>query len=108
MQRALELARAPSGNGSVLGGVQAAGAGAERDVAALGVVVERRAAVPQAGAAVHALFAIEYRDAAGAGRDGLAGAHLDAHLGNAALAEIGIDEAHMIGEAGRRLHLSAD
>src|ERR1035438_5525869 len=65
----------------VFGGMQAAGAGAERDVAVLGVVVERGAAVPQAGAAVNALLAIEDGDAAGTGRDGLAGGHLDAHFG---------------------------
>ena len=57
---------------------------------------------------MYALFAIEDGDAAGTGRDGLAGAHLDAHFGGAALAEIGIDEVHMIGKSGRRLHLSAD
>jgi len=41
--------------------MEAAGAGAEVDVAALRVVFERRAAVPQAAAAVHAFLAIERR-----------------------------------------------
>ena len=43
----------------------------------------------------------------GARGDRLAGAHLDAQFGDAALAEIRIDEAHVVGVAGRRLHLAA-
>src|ERR1035438_523061 len=73
---------------SVLGRMQTAGARAERDVGARGVVVERLPAVPQAGAAEDAFVAVEQRHAIRTRRERLTRAHLDAQLGGAALAEI--------------------
>ena len=43
----------------ILGGVEAAGAGAELNVGAFGVVGVRHDAVPEAGAAVDAFLAVE-------------------------------------------------
>src|ERR1017187_1089363 len=77
-------------------------AGAEGNVAPLRVGVEWRQAVPHARAAVYALLAVEERDAVRTGRNRLPRAHLDAHLGRAALAEIGIDKSHVVGHAGGR------
>ena len=90
----------------ILGRVQAArGRGRRRWCGR--VVVEGLLAVPQAGAAEDAFLAIEQRDAARPRRERLAGAHLDAELGGAALAEIGIQECHVVGVSRRRLHLAA-
>src|ERR1035438_1875160 len=86
---------------SILVRMQAGGAGAESNVVA----------VPQAGAAVHALLAIEDRHAAGTlgtWPDGLAGADLDAQLRGAPPAKLRIGKADVIGVSVRRLHLSAD
>ena len=83
----------------VFGGVQSSGARAEDDVAFAGRL-RAAGAVPQTGAAMHAFFAIEERDAVAARGDRLARAHLDAHFGGAALAEIGVEEAHVVGESG--------
>src|ERR1017187_3696553 len=58
-------------------------------------------------AAVHALLAVEQRDAVRTRRDRLPRAHFDAHLDRAALAEIRIDEAYVVGIAAGRLHLAA-
>ena len=88
--------------------MQPARSRAKDDVPPRRVVFELRGAVPQAGPAVDALFAVEDRDAAGAGRDGLAGAGFDAQLGLAALAEMGVLEPHVVGESRRGLHLAAD
>src|ERR1019366_5624824 len=64
----------------ILRRVQSPRAGAECDVAARRILIQLRAAIPDAGPAVDALFAIEDRNSAGARGDRLAGAHLDAHL----------------------------
>src|ERR1039458_4096026 len=87
--------------------MQSAGAGAEGNVAALGVVSERRHAVPYTRAAVHALLAVEERDAVRTGRNRLPRTHLDAHLRGAALAEPGKRKAHMVGTAAGPLHFAA-
>src|ERR1017187_3178877 len=88
---------------SVLGRVQTAGARADRDVGARGVVVERLLAVPEAGAAEGAFVAVEQRHAIRPRRERLTRAHLDAQLGGAALTEIGIQERDMVGVSGGRL-----
>ena len=85
--------------------MQAARAGAEFDVGVL--AVGRLAAVPQACAAVDALFALEGGRAVLALRDGLAGAHGDAGLLAAGDAELRVAEDDVIGEAGHGLHLAA-
>ncbi len=54
-----------------------------------------------------ALFAVEDRNSGVARGDGLPGTHLDAHLADAALAEVRIDEPYVVGEAGGRLHFAA-
>src|ERR1035437_9868615 len=87
--------------------MQSPGAGAEGDITPRRVFIELHAAIPDAGPAVDALFAIESRDPAGARGDRLAGAHLDAHLGDTALAEIRVDETYVVRVAGGRLHLAA-
>ena len=60
--------------------MEAAGGGAEFDDRALGVFGVWRGAIPDARAAVNAFLAVENRDAARAGRDGLTGTDLDANL----------------------------
>src|ERR1019366_1463386 len=74
---------------SILRRVQAAGAGAEGDVHALGIFRVRPRAVPQARAAVDALLAVKGRHAGFAGINGLAAARLDANPRAAFLAEFG-------------------
>jgi hypothetical protein len=65
-------------------------------------------AVPQAGAAVHALFAVEQRGPGlGVGGNGLPGAGADADLLGTGGADRVVLEAHMVGVAGRGLDLAA-
>ena len=78
--------------------MQAARAGAELDVGVF--AIGGLAAVPQACAAVDALFALEVGRAVLALRDGLAGAHGYAGLFAAGDAEFGIAEDGVIGEPG--------
>jgi len=74
----------------------------------LGVVVERRAAVPQAGAAMYALSRSKTGTPPGPGVMAWP-EHISMHiLAVQRFTEVWIDETHMIGKAGRRLHLSAD
>src|ERR1035437_7451806 len=87
--------------------MQSPGAGAEGNVAVRRIFIQLRSAIPDAGPAVDALFAIESRDPAGARGDRLAGADLDAHLGDTALAEIRVDETYVVRVAGGRLRRAA-
>src|SRR6266568_7609485 len=89
----------------VLGRVQPARAGAEGDIALL--AVERLRAVPQAGATVDALLAVEGGDLPLSRRDGLRRADLDAGARAAALADGRLKEHDVVGVAGGRLHLAA-
>src|ERR1035438_3949127 len=83
---------------SILVRVQAAGAGAERDIVA----------VPQTRAAVYALLAVEQRHAVRTARDRLSRADLDAQLRRAPPAKSRVGKADVIAVSGRRLHFSAD
>lgn len=93
---------------SILRRVQAARAGAEGHGHALRIFRRGRGAVPQARAAVNAFLAVKIRHAVFAGRDGLAGTHLDAQLRAAALALVRENKRDVVGVAGRRLHLAAE
>src|SRR5271169_5310535 len=81
---------------SVLRRMQTTGSGAEFDHGALGILRVRRRAVPETRTAMDALLAIEARDALLARRDRLAGAGLDADLRPTDLAQIGVEEDHMV------------
>src|ERR1035438_3132426 len=87
--------------------MQAAGAGTERDVHALGISRDRLRAVPVTRPAVNAFLAVEVRDAARGRGNCLAGAELNADAGAAALTKLRVEEQDMVGVAGWRLHLAA-
>src|ERR1035437_8021131 len=91
--------------GSVFRCVQTARAGAEFDVGVL--AVGGLVAVPQACAAVDALFALEVGRTVLALRNGLAGAHGYACLLSARDAKLRIAEDDVIGEAGHGLDFAA-
>jgi len=72
------------------------------------LAIRRLAAVPQAGAAVDALFAFKSGHAVRALGKSLAGAHGDAGLLKAGRAECGRAEDDVIGETGHGLDLAAN
>jgi hypothetical protein len=79
--------------------VEAAGAGAE---------IERALpAIPETGAAMDALFAIECGHGGVTAGDGLAGTHLDAELFGAGFAEGGVGEVDVVVEAAGGLDFAA-
>ena len=97
----------PAPGPSILRRVQSPRPRAEPDVGPHGVVVQRLPAIPQACSAEHAFLAVEGRHSVRPRRERLPGAHLDAQLGAAALAEVGIQEYHVVGIPPGRLHLAA-
>src|ERR1035437_3495027 len=92
----------------VLRRMQTAGAGAEGDVHALGVLGDGLRAIPVAGATVDTFLPVERRHTAHAGSNGLAGAKLDTDLGATALAQFGIEKDDMVGIAGGRLDFATE
>src|SRR5579862_2021743 len=92
---------------SIFSRVQAAGAGVEGDVHAFRVVWQGLAAIPQAGAAMDAFFAVKIGHTVRARRDGLAAAHLDADLRPTFLTEFREKKGDVVGVPRRGLHLAA-
>jgi hypothetical protein len=85
--------------------MQPAGTGSEIDVARLAASFSE--AIPQAGAAEDAFFAIEIWDAIFTARDGLARTHFDAQFRFAVEAELRPNENYVIGISGLRLNAAA-
>ena len=87
--------------------MQAAGTGLERNDGELRVLGIGFGAVPEAGTAVDAFFAIKNRAAVLAGRDGLAGTHFHTDLAAAGFALGGVGEGDVVGVAVRGLDFAA-